>query len=49
MKIKIQCDKKKDGCGSTYEVEIKNVEMDRYIQCPFCARISPNPLYKGEK
>jgi DNA-directed RNA polymerase subunit RPC12/RpoP len=43
MKKSLEC----SVCGNILEVEESSVELERFIQCPVCSDISPNPLYKG--
>lgn len=44
--VKIICSTEKGGCGICYEIDEEAVKKDRYIQCPWCLRISENPLFE---
>ena len=48
MTTTILCTPQKGGCGNTYEVDEEKVKTDKFVQCPHCSRIAPNPLYEGE-
>jgi len=36
------------GCKQEFEVELKSIENDKYIQCPnpYCRMITKNPAYR---
>ncbi len=48
-KVSIICDPKKYGCGMSYEVNVENVKDQKYIMCPHCGRIAPNPFYSEKE
>ena len=47
-KVKIICDPRKGGCGMPFEAELDKIKGEKFIQCPNCGRIAPNPFYEEE-
>jgi len=35
-------------CKASYEADFDSIEDVAYLECPFCRKISKNPIYNGK-